>query len=161
MARGLSYSFISVGKFLERGLQTTDILETKLSERNFINDSADIIYWKYLLMSVSGYELYLKTYRGGFEFPNVIEQLVLNKDFPRSLMHSVSNMYEHFTRIQSQQGSTGSEELQRLMGKLRSHVQYSTVDNIIANGLHPYLNDVKNQLHGIGNLLNQKYFAHT
>jgi uncharacterized alpha-E superfamily protein len=161
MARGLSYSFISVGKFLERGIQTADILDTKFSDRNFTNDSADILYWKYLLMSVSGYELYLKTYRSGFEFENVIEQLVLNSDFPRSLMHSVSHLHTNFNRLQLQQGPTGSHELERRMGKLSSDVQYSTARQIMNTGLHVFLTDVKKQLHGIADLLNQKYFAPT
>ena len=120
-----------------------------------------ILYWKYLLMSVSGYELYLKTYRSGFEYPNVIGQLVLNDDFPRSLMHSVSRMHIHFRRLQQQQGPDGSEELERLMGRLKSHVQYSSVENIMAEGLHAYLNGVIRQLHAIADLLNVIYFAHT
>jgi len=161
MARGLSYSFMSMGKYLERGLQTADILEIKFSDRNFNNDSADILYWKYLLMSVSGYQLYLKTYRGGFEFQNVIGQLVLNNDFPRSLMHSVSHMNNHFNRLKLQQGTKGSEELERHIGKLRGEIQYATTDHIIRTGLNLYLSDIKSQLHGIADLLNQKYFAPT
>jgi uncharacterized alpha-E superfamily protein len=161
MARGLSYSFISIGKYLERGIQTADILETKFSDRNFNNESADILYWKYLLMSVSGYELYLKTYRGGFEFQNVIGQLILNNDFPRSLTHSVSHMNNYFNRLQLQQGTKGSEELERRMGRLRGDIQYSTTDHILSKGLHVYLGDIKNQLNGIADLLNQKYFAPT
>lgn len=161
MARGLSYSFISIGKFLERGVQTADILEAKFNDRNFDNDPADILYWKYLLMSVSGYELYLKTYKGGFDFPNVIGQLVLNADFPRSLMHSIGKMNEYFYRLKLQQGSIGSEELERQIGKLKSDVQYSTSQSIINTGLHIYLSDIKKQLHGIADLLNRKYFAPT
>jgi len=38
-------------------------------------------------MSISGYELYLKTYRSGFEARNVVEQVVLNRNFPRSAIY--------------------------------------------------------------------------
>jgi uncharacterized alpha-E superfamily protein len=76
-------------------------------------------------------------------------------------MHSVSKMHEHFYRLKSQQGSIGSEELERQIGKLKSDVQYSTSENIINKGLHLYLSDIKKQLHGIADLLNQKYFAPT
>ena len=93
MARGESNAFINIGKFLERAVQSADILDVKFS--NLKNDGdkiADTTYWKYLLMSISGYELYLKTYRSGFEAKNVVEQVILNDNFPRSIIFAVNGL---------------------------------------------------------------------
>jgi len=63
MARGEGYSFINIGKFLERSVQSADILDVKFSDMDYDTAKTDTTYWKYLLLSISGYELYLKTYR--------------------------------------------------------------------------------------------------
>ena len=73
MARGEGYAFINIGKFLERGVQSADILDIKFSDLRYDLTRMDTTYWKYLLLSISGYELYLKTYRTGFDARNVVE----------------------------------------------------------------------------------------
>ena len=60
MARGEGYAFINIGKFLERGVQSADILDIKFSDLQYDLTRMDTTYWKYLLLSISGYELYLK-----------------------------------------------------------------------------------------------------
>src|ERR1700743_748123 len=92
MARGEGYAFINIGKFLERGVQSADILDIKFSDLQYDFTRTDTTYWKYLLLSISGYELYLKTYRSGFEARNVVEQIVLNGDFPRSVIYSIHQL---------------------------------------------------------------------
>lgn len=62
MARGEGNAFINIGKYIERTIQSADILDVKFSNSNYDMDKAkDTTYWKYLLLSISGYELYLKT----------------------------------------------------------------------------------------------------
>ena len=57
MARGEGNSFINIGKFLERAIQSTDILDVKFTDINTaIDKPADATYWRYLLLSISGYE---------------------------------------------------------------------------------------------------------
>ena len=161
MSRGAGHSFINIGKFLERSLQSVDILDVKLNNKDFSIESNDTIYWKYLLMSISGYELYLKTYRKGFEPRNVIEQIVLNNDFPRSVLHSLHKVYNYLNRVESQMTPEAYKQLEMLIGKLRSRVQYSTVDNIMEQGLSVYLHSVKDELYNIANALDQNCFAHS
>ena len=98
--RGEGYAFINLGKFIERGNQSADILDVKFSDVNYDISMTDTTYWKYLLMSISGYELYLKTYRSGFEAKNVVELIVLNRDFPRSVLYSINQMMRYFMRLQ-------------------------------------------------------------
>jgi uncharacterized alpha-E superfamily protein len=62
MARGEGYSFMNIGKLLERALQSADIVDVKFSNLNgSFSKVSDITYWKYLLMSISAYELYIKS----------------------------------------------------------------------------------------------------
>ena len=161
MARGEGYAFINIGKFLERGVQSADILDIKFSDMNFDFSKTDTTYWKYLLLSISGYELYLKTYRSGFEAKNVVELIVLNKDFPRSVIYSVNRLHRYFERLKDQGNATGYEKVNFMIGKLRSEVNYSTVDSIQRNGLHGYLIRAKEELSAVANALNKNYFAYS
>jgi len=160
MARGEGYSFINIGKFLERGVQSADILDIKFSDRQYDLTNTDIMYWKYLLLSVSGYELYLKTYRTGFDARNVVEQTVLNEDFPRSVLYSINQLQRYFDRLKSDRNKEAFEKIDFMIGRVRSKVRYSTVESILRQGLHPYLNGIKEELYQVGNAFNQHYFAY-
>jgi uncharacterized alpha-E superfamily protein len=161
MARGEGYAFINIGKYLERGVQSADILDVKFSDMNFDFSKTDTTYWKYLLLSISGYELYLKTYRSGFEPKNVVEEIVLNKDFPRSVLYSINRLHRYFERLKTQGNIEGFEKVDFMIGKLKSEINYTTVDEIEGKGLHEYLMKVKTELSEIGTALNQTYFAYS
>lgn len=160
MARGEGNAFINIGKYLERAIQSTDILDVKFSALNAaIDQPADTAYWKYLLLSISGYELYLKTYRSGFEARNVVEQIVLNESFPRSVLYSVNQLYRYFSRLRSEKNSAAFETLDFMIGKLKSRTRFSTTEHIMQEGLHQYLYTTRSALFEIGDTLNQHYFA--
>jgi uncharacterized alpha-E superfamily protein len=161
MSRGEGYAFINLGKFIERGGQSADILDAKFSDVNYDITTADTTYWKYLLMSISGYELYLKTYRSGFEAKNVVELIVLNRDFPRSVLYSINQLMRYFLRLKSDRNADSFQKIEFLIGKLKSKINYSTTDSILQQGLHEYLAEVKTDLNEIGVTLNQNYFAYT
>jgi uncharacterized alpha-E superfamily protein len=161
MARGEGYTFINIGKFIERATQSADILDVKFSDMDYDIEEADTTYWKYLLMSIAGYELYLKTYRSGFEAKNVVELIVLNKDFPRSIIYSIGQLQRYYSRLKSDRNPESYQQIEFLIGKLKSKVTYSTTESILQQGLHEYLADVKTQLNEIGVALNQNYFAYT
>ena len=160
MARGEGYAFINIGKFLERGVQSSDILDIKFSDRSFDLTRTATTYWKYLLLSISGYELYLKTYRSGFDGRNVVEQIVLNEDFPRSVLYSINQLQRYFDRLKSDGNREAWRKIDFMIGRIRSKVKYSTVESILSEGLHPYLNGVKEDLYEVGNAFNQHYFAY-
>jgi uncharacterized alpha-E superfamily protein len=161
MARGEGFAFINIGKFLERAVQSADILDVKFSDLNYDFTKTDTTYWKYLLLSISGYELYLKTYRSGFDAKNVIGQIVLNEDFPRSVIYSVNQLQRYFERLKSERNIDSYRKIDFLIGKIKSKVKYSTVESIMGQGLHSYLKGIKEDLYDVGNALNLNYFAYT
>jgi len=162
MARGEENAFMNLGKFLERGIQSSEILNVNFSMLNHDgNEVSDITYWKYLLLSLSGLQLYLKTYRSGFESRNVIEQIILNNQFPRSVSYSISRLHIYFRRLKSERNAASYNEVEFLIGKLASKVQYSTAEAILQQGLPANLAEITRQLNGIGSALNQKYFAYS
>ena len=162
MARGEGNSFINIGKFLERAVQSTDILDVKFSDMNYELDKiTDTTYWKYLLMSIAGYELYLKTYRTGFEAKKVVEQIVLNEQFPRSVIYSINQLHRYFERIKQEGNAAGFNQMDFMIGKVKSKIKFSTPDSIVFEGLHHFLKDTRKSLFEIGTSLNHNYFAYS
>ncbi|MEO5944334.1 MAG: alpha-E domain-containing protein [Ferruginibacter sp.] len=160
MARGEGNSFINIGKFLERAIQSTDILDVKFTGVNTkMEKAADATYWKYLLLSISGYELYLKTYRSGFEATNVVEQIVLSEQFPRSVVYSINQLHRYFERLKTDHNNPAYDHLNFVIGKLKSRIKFSTSKSIMQEGLHQYLFETRGGLVEIGTTLNNNYFA--
>ncbi len=162
MERGEGRSFMNIGKYLERAIQSVDILDTKFGS---ISDNPDLLtdttYWKHLLLSLGGYELYLKTYREGFEAENVLEQVVLNNDFPRSVIYSVNNIQRYFERLKNDRNMDDFRDMIFKIGRLQSRIKYSSVKTIRQEGLHTFLTQIRGELYGIADALNEYYFANS
>jgi uncharacterized alpha-E superfamily protein len=162
MFRGDGLSFMNMGKCLERSIQTADILDVKFSNLSYdLDKTTDTTYWKYLLQSVSGYALYLKRYRSGFEARNIVDQILFNVDFPRSILYSVNQLHRYFGRLKSEQNIDGYAKIDFLIGKLKSKLTYSNVQSVSKIGLHNYLSEVREDIQTIANTMNQYYFAYS
>jgi uncharacterized alpha-E superfamily protein len=160
MFRGEGLSFMGLGKSLERAIQTSMILEMKFSDISYdLDRTTDTTYWKHLLMSVSGYALYLKRYRSAFEARNVVDQTIFNVDFPRSILYALNQLHRYFGRLKSDGNKEGFTKVDLMIGKVRSKVQYSDVETVSAMGLHNYLNELTHDLDEIARALNKYYFA--
>lgn len=161
MFRGEGFSFMNIGRYLERALQSTDLLEVKFSDLSYdLEKTADITYWKHLLLSLSGYNLYLKTYRSGFDARNVIDQVIFNTSFPRSVLYSLNQLQRYFDRLKTDVDPVSYKHINFMIGKLRSKIQYSNLESVSEVGLHNYLVDVNEDLQDIGNALSRYYFAY-
>lgn len=162
MFRGEGLCFMNVGKYMERAIQTASILDVKLSNLSYdLDKPTDTTYWKYLLLSISGYSLYLKRYRSGFEARNIIDQVLFNIDFPRSVLYSLNRIQRSFQRLQTDQNTEGFAKIDFMIGKLRSRLQYSDVQSVSHTGLHHYLGSINTDITNIGNMLNHYYFAYS
>jgi uncharacterized alpha-E superfamily protein len=161
MFRGEGFSFMNVGRYLERSIQSIDLLDVKFSDLSYdLEKTADIAYWKHLLLSLSGYNLYLKTYRSAFDARHVIDQVIFNTNFPRSVLHSLNQLQRYFDRLEHDVDPVSYKNVNFMIGKLRSKIQYSNLEHVSKVGLHKYLVGINEDLQAIGNALSQYYFAY-
>lgn len=160
MPRGQGWNYMNLGKFIERGIQTIDILDVKFSDIRYdLGDSAELSYYRNLLLSLSGYELYLKTYRVGLDSQNVVDMALLNTDFPRSVLYCLVRIDRYMQQLPLEnEGQT--QKLQKIAGKLRALVEYSDLESITQQGLHDYLGEIKQNLYAFSNTLSRAYFAY-
>src|SRR6476660_263269 len=101
MTRGEGFTYINIGKFLERAIHTSDITRIKMNELySKQQDAYEAPNLRYLLYSLFGFEVYLKTYKGHFTTKNVLELILYNPDFPHSILYSMERLYKYFERLQ-------------------------------------------------------------
>ncbi len=160
MPRGQGWNYMNLGKFIERSIQTIDILDVKFNDISYnLDDATDIPYWRNLLLSLSGYELYLKSYKTGLDSQNVVDMALLNTNFPRSVLYCVIRL-DRTIRGMTNENSEAAQQLQKIIGRVRSMVEYADMRIISEKGLHDFLAEVKNNLYAFSNALTRSYFAY-
>ena len=160
MPRGEGWNFMGIGKNIERALQTADIVDTKFQDINYdLNNPMDIPYWKNLLLSVSGYEFYLKTYPTGLQTQNVLDMILMNTNFPRSIFYSIKKINYIIEKI-AHEHTEEEKSLIRIAGRLKSKVEYADLQSISKIGLHQFLEEVRDELYIFSEDLSKLYFAY-
>ena len=151
--RGTAYCFMNLGKYLERVVQSIDFLNLRIiSLDDEKEDLYESYFFKNLLISIGGYQLYLKTYKSIYKIENVVKMIAVNENFPRSIIYSVNKLNVHIERLNEfNQIKTG--ELNFMVGKLKNHLKYSTIDAIKQNGLEQFLDNIKFELNKISNII--------
>jgi uncharacterized alpha-E superfamily protein len=162
MTHGEGWQFGRLGRLLERADQTSRIVDAKhvlfLARPPEVGTSLEEIHLSALLRSVSALEMYRKRY-GRFEHQAVVEFLVLEKLFPRSIRHCLDNAQKSLQAITGAPAEAASTRPQRLLGRLRAEYEYSIVDDILAQGLHEHLDELQCKLNDVGIAIFETFFA--
>ena len=162
MARGEAFNYLNVGKFLERGILSADMLLIKLKELNYdLQAKVEVPALRYLLYSLSGYELYLKTHRGNFQADFVLDQIIYNENFPHSISYCLKQLLRYFERLETESLPESYKELEFLIGRSMNNVKYSNVKPSDAQGLKKFLEQTRNELFEIAAAFNKYYFGNS
>ena len=126
MSRDDGWQMMLLGRNIERADMTARLLTAQ------INDSVREPDWATTLRACSAYEAYLRTYRGALSAVNVVEFLMLDRYFPRSIYFALATAEECLAVLDQQQSRTGAgEEAKRIMGRARARLEYETLSDII------------------------------
>lgn len=161
MPRGQGWQFMNLGKFIERCMLTIDNLYAHSEKMDQQPDiPKDILFWRHLLLSLSGYELYLKTYTRDQYTLNVIDHIIFNKNFPRSLIYSLFRIRRYLNEIADHTKIEGTITLQKQLGRICSKVEFSDTGTVIQEGLTDFLDSLRNDLTDFSKHLTQIYFSY-
>jgi len=161
MAREESFNFLNIGRFLSRGIIVIDLLTIKLKEYNFeLDKHVEDPTWRFLLYSLSGYELYIKTNRGKLDSNLVIQHVLYNTEFPHSLLYSLERLNRYFERLKNGSIPENYSQLEFLIGRCYNNIKYSNVSNN-SELLKKFLLQTRSELTEIANHFNKFYFGNT
>ena len=162
MTHGEGWDFVQIGKFLERADCTSRILDVKyhilLPGGEQVGGTVDTVQWMAVLRSLSALEAYRKLYLGVIAPWKVAEFLILHDRFPRSLRYCVQGLDAALHRVSGAPEDRYTCEAERLSGRLRSDLDYTTTAEIFQqHGLHQYLDRLQGRLLRIDGAMHQEY----
>jgi uncharacterized alpha-E superfamily protein len=162
MPRGTGWCFMNLGKYIERCLQTIAFAEKQLEITNFREaDTNDLLQWKHLLFSLSGYELHVKTYRSSNHNYNVLHQVLINENFTRSVMYSMQRIELYLNKIIGNEINEERAALLRDFGRLFSKVRYMELDSLNKETVPVFFEDIKEGLIEFNQRVVQHFFSYS
>src|SRR5689334_1012317 len=153
LSRDDGYRFMVLGRALERVDMTVRLLLSR------VGDSASSPAWVTLLRSAGAHDTYLRTYRGVLDATRVVEFMLLDRLFPRSVFYSLRlaehNLDELLHNPQSRIGATA--EAQRLLGQARSELEFLQ-PGVLLESLESRLAGLQATCRDVGEALSLQYF---
>ena len=160
MTRGTGWHFANIGSLIERADKTSRILDVKyftlLRNVHDIDTTFDDLLWSAVLRSVSGFEMFRKRHHA-LTVHRVVDFLILDAKFPRTLLYCLEQMLHSLNRIASavpseqNQAIIGTKDLIRLLRSLDANT-------IIDGGMHEFIDSFQSQLNDIGQSINETFF---
>jgi uncharacterized alpha-E superfamily protein len=161
--RGEGWQFVEVGRYLERGDQTTrilDVLHAAFPERGTpdIWSERNAIEWAAVLRSCSAWDAYKSLYGANVEPTRVVGFLLLNEDFPRSVRFCAEEVDAALRRISGVADGRFANAAEQRSGRFLAELRFAAVEDLLAErGLHAYLDLVQARLAGIADAVAEVY----
>ena len=162
MSQNEAWHFCRLGRLLERADKTSRILDVKyyilLRSVDDVGTPLDDIQWTAVLRSASAFEMYRKRH-GRISPRGVVEFLMLDPEFPRAVRFGLLAARDSLHAISGTPLGTFKTSPEKLLGQLCSDLSYAAVDDIIAEGLHEYLDELQSKINLLGNGIFETFFA--
>jgi uncharacterized alpha-E superfamily protein len=147
-----AWHFIQLGKYIERACNLCVLLDAYFA----VDKHADDLDWVGLLSSCAAFEAYCKACTAELKPDRIANFLLLKPEFPYSVRYSLDRMHEALTAISTLSLSRRTDQIERLIGRLRSMVAYVQVSEVIRN-LHKYLAEIIEQCRDLHAAVHEVY----
>jgi uncharacterized alpha-E superfamily protein len=162
MSHGEPWHFSRLGALVERADKTSRILDVKyyllLPSVSDVGTPVDIMQWGTLLKSASALEMYRKHY-GRLDPKQVVEFLILNRDFPRSIHFCIRRAEQSLLAITGGREGAFHNRAEQRLGRMRAELDFLSIDEIMNQGLHEFIDDFQSQINLVGDAINETFFA--
>ncbi|MEM1446976.1 MAG: alpha-E domain-containing protein [Planctomycetota bacterium] len=165
MSRAIGWDFARLGRMIERADKTSRILDVKyfllLPSKEDVGTTLDVIQWRALLASVDALEMYRQQY-GTINPTHVADFLMFNGDFPRALAYCLYRAQQALDKLlpgpDAGEVFRAGQDAQRCLGLLVSEIQYGRAGEVIATGLHEYLDEFQTKLNTCDDAIHAAFF---
>ena len=159
--RDQGWHFYELGRLIERADQTTRLLDIKYhllspsvaEERRVV----ELTQWNALLRAAAGYHAFRRVSQAGFVPADVVEFLLGDTSFSRSVALCIAQMENHLNALRSRYGLRDTAEVLERIGEVRAGMNVP-VDELLPYGLHDFLDRLQRDLNGIGALIGTAFF---
>ncbi len=162
MSHNEAWNFLWLGRMLERADKTSRMIDVKyfllLPKVEDVGTTIDDVQWSAVLRSVSAFEMYRKRF-GRIQPDRIAEFLLLDGEFPRSVRHCLVESGIALHAITGTPLGGFSNPAEQRLGQLRAELNYASVADIIAGGLHEFLDGLQTKLNLIDECVHSTFFA--
>jgi uncharacterized alpha-E superfamily protein len=158
MSHNEAWQFGRIGRSLERADKTARILDVKyfIILPSGIGSALDELQWISLLKSVSAYEMYRKTCHR-IHPACIANFLIFDRQFPRSIKYSLYAAEKSLHLISGNQTDTYCNAAEHKLGKLRSELDFMSIEEVIEGGLHQFLDATQDRLNLVSQEINNTF----
>ncbi|MYL49597.1 alpha-E domain-containing protein [Halobacillus litoralis] len=160
MSRGTPYTFIKVGKWLERAEKTARILNVTC-EKN--RKEADVptdhyYYWLTALQFLNGYDAYIKEHPPTMESKHVLSFLIKEGTFPRSIRYCMDHVLEAVNKLEGGKISHYSEDLFQMLELIQDEITSTNIEEMDMNELMAFLDHFQDRCMTLSRMFSQTYY---
>ncbi len=160
MRRGEGWLFIKLGQFVERADRTSRLVTAvsgHAKERS--DDAGHNVPWLALLRGVNGLEAFRKVHPTRIDPRQVLEFVVLDREFPRTVRYSVAVATDFANRL-AQEVSAKTRSVDRAFGRLAALLDYAAIEEVVQPNTEQFLKKVLAGLAESSLALQRTYFLH-
>jgi uncharacterized alpha-E superfamily protein len=153
MSRDDGWLFMVLGRSVERA----DMIVRLLLSR--VQDKASSPGWITVLRSAGAQDTYLRTYRGALDAGKVVQFLLRDNLFPRSVFHALRQAEQCLDQLDTGAKSRGNEKSEslRLLGRARSELEFLHPSDLLEE-LPKRLVTLQATIKDIGEAVSVQYF---
>jgi uncharacterized alpha-E superfamily protein len=168
MPRDDGWRFLQAGWMLERAEMMCRLLAVRFTKHRMsmeVDGGADGValagfhHWLGTLKSASAAEAYRKTYRSSMDPVDMLAFLLLSKTFPRSVLFCLRRAEADLGRLGTNDGVLTRPE--RLLGRIRSDLEYRDVTEVMGADLGAYLDQVQRAVRQVAEAVALQYFRNS
>jgi uncharacterized alpha-E superfamily protein len=155
MPRDDGWRFLMLGWMLERAEMTCRLLNVRYSELASVAEVDRFHVLLGVLKSASSSEAFRKVYGASMDPTHLVEFLLLARNVPRSVLYCLRQAEKDLLRLGP------ADELgppQRLLGRIRSELEFLDVPELLADGLHEMLDHIQSCVREVADAIAFRYF---
>jgi uncharacterized alpha-E superfamily protein len=152
ITHGEEWNFLQLGRYLERAAMTSAVLQTHDS-----GDDSDS-EWQRLLEMCCAMEPFARTVRHSNDPRDALEFLLLNRAFPRSVLHCTSEVDRALHRLSETEPGSFSNQAERVIGRLTSMLDFVQIAEILDEGPVDFSSRLSARLAETGSAVEATYF---
>ncbi|HMS77013.1 alpha-E domain-containing protein [Gordonia sp. (in: high G+C Gram-positive bacteria)] len=146
------YRYLLLGRSIERVDMTIRMVLSRAGER------ATSPQWVSVLVSAGAHDTYLRTYRGVIDAEKVLEFMLLDRLFPRSVFHALCVAERNLSELGKGPSRVGAQaQALLLLGRARSSLEFLDSGDLL-DGLEERLLDLQDTCRAVNEAVTNQYF---
>ncbi|SFG13422.1 Uncharacterized conserved protein, Alpha-E superfamily [Halobacillus alkaliphilus] len=160
MSRGIPYTFIKVGKWIERADKTARVLNV-ICEKNRKESSYgtnNYYYWLTALQFLHGYDAYIKEHPPTMESRHVLDFMIKERSFPRSIRYCMDHVMEAVQRLEGGKISHYSKDLFQMLETIQEEIKEADIEHMDMEELMSFLDHFQDRCLTVSRMFSETYY---